>query len=269
MSIKSLVQILILLLITLIIISVYYKYFNTNNKIVEEINSPKINNEEQLKELEKKITILEIKNEELISQIELNKENLKKNILKKNVESKKNINNNDNKVKLVSNNKIIESEGINKKIKKTSITEKKINNLVKDIEYTSVDQKGNRFYLLANSGKSNSINTDVLDLINVRGKIISDIRDTIFIVSDFAKYNSLNLNSQFYENVIINYQDKEITCINFDINMETSKAIAYNNVLITDPKSTMKAGIVEFDLKTKNININPESSTEEIEVVTN
>ena len=89
MSIKSLVQILILVLITLIIISVYYKYFNINDKIVEEINSPKIKYEEQLKELEKKITILEIKNEELISQIETNKENLKTNILQKNVEDKK------------------------------------------------------------------------------------------------------------------------------------------------------------------------------------
>jgi lipopolysaccharide export system protein LptA len=51
--------------------------------------------------------------------------------------------------------------------------------------------------------------------------------------------------------------------------METNKAIAYNNVVITDPKSTMKAGIVEFDLKTKNININPESIKEEIKVITN
>ena len=51
--------------------------------------------------------------------------------------------------------------------------------------------------------------------------------------------------------------------------METNKAIAYNNVIITDPKSTMKAGIVEFDLKTKNININPESIKEEIKVITN
>ena len=75
-------------------------------------------------------------------------------------------------------------------------------------------------------------------------------------------------NSKFYQNVIIDYQDKRITCINFDINMETNKAIAYNDVVITDPKSVMKAGIVEFDLKTKNININPESITKEIEVVT-
>ena len=49
--------------------------------------------------------------------------------------------------------------------------------------------------------------------------------------------------------------------------METNKAIAYNNVVITDPKSVMKAGIVEFDLKTKDININPESINTKIEVV--
>ena len=111
-------------------------------------------------------------------------------------------------------------------------------------------------------------NNDILDLENVRGKIVSDLRDTIFIVSDFAQYNSVNLNSKFYKNVIINYQDKQITCDNFNINMETNKAIAYNNVVITDPKSIMTAGIVEFDLKTKNININPKNNNSEIEVIT-
>ena len=164
---------------------------------------------------------------------------------------------------------------INKKkieVNKDQVTlqkKKEIKNLVKDVEYTSVDQKGNKFHLLATSAQSNITNNDILDLNNVRGKITSDIRDTIFIVSDFAQYNSVNLNSKFYENVVINYQDKEITCINFDINMETNKAIAYNNVIVNDPKSTMKAGIVEFDLKTKNININPDVATAEINVITN
>ena len=51
--------------------------------------------------------------------------------------------------------------------------------------------------------------------------------------------------------------------------METNKAIAYNDVIVTDPKSIMKAGIVEFDLKTKNININPDVATAEINVITN
>ena len=108
-----------------------------------------------------------------------------------------------------------------------------------------------------------------MDLKNVRGKITSDTRDTIYIVSDFAQYHSINLNSKFYENVVINYQDKQINCVNFDINMETNKAIAYNEVIITDPKSTIKAGMVEFDLKTKNININPDKTKTNIQVISN
>ena len=123
--------------------------------------------------------------------------------------------------------------------------------------------------MLANSGKSNINNKDILDLVNVRGEITSDNRETIYIVSDFAQFNSINSNSKFYDNVKINYQDKQITCINFDINMETNKAFAYNDVVVTDPNSVMKAGIVEFDLKTKNININPKSVTDEIKVITN
>ena len=51
--------------------------------------------------------------------------------------------------------------------------------------------------------------------------------------------------------------------------MKTNKAVAYNNVIITDPQSVMNAGIVEFDLATKDVNINPESATTEIEVITN
>ena len=120
---------------------------------------------------------------------------------------------------------------------------------------------------MATSGKSNINDSNILDLENVRGKITSDTRDTIYIVSDFAQYHSINLNSKFYENVVINYQDKQINCINFDINMETNKAIAYNEVIITDPKSTIKAGMVEFDLKTKNIDIKPESAIQNIEVL--
>ena len=268
MSLKAFIQTLILILIILIISSVYYKYFYTNKEIVEEINSLQIDNSDQIKNLEQKISELELKNIELNDKIQNSQNNLK-------------IKSNDQKTLIIKNEDVIKKNEIriDKKInvdsktikenKKEVNTEKEIKNLVKDVEYTSIDQKGNKFYLLANSAKSNKNNIDILDLNNVRGKILSDTRETIYILSDFAQYNSVNLNSKFYENVIINYQDKEIKCSNFDINMETNKAIAYNNVVITDPKSTMKAGIVEFDLKTKNININPESIKEEIKVITN
>ena len=282
MSIKSFIQIIILTLIISIIIAVYYKYFKSNESIVEEINSSEIYDQEQFKILEKKVLELEKKNNELNSIIKKdktiseklfsdkkthndNKENSSKSINSK-LDNKQT---NDVKVKKSEIKNDIKDVKVKKSEIKNEIENTKVKDLVKDIEYTSVDQKGNTFHLLANSGRSNINNSDILDLINVKGKITSEKRDTIYIVSDFAQYNSVNLNSKFYKNVIINYQDKEITCINFDIDMETNKAVAYNDVLITDPKSKMKAGIVEFDLKTKDLNINPESAIEKIEVITN
>ena len=277
MSIKSLIQSLILLLIAIIIAGVYFKYFDTKKNLVDELTLSNETNQEKLEELEKKISDLELKNKQLNQKIKKDKIESNKLLVKEDKEeidivventiSKENSLNtkkNDNKIKIEED--IIESK--TKEIKEKEKQKKKeIKNLVKDVEYTSVDQKGNKFYLLATSGKSNVKNSDILDLQNVRGKITSDTRDTIYIVSDFAQYHSINLNSKFYENVVINYQDKQINCVNFDINMDTNKAIAYNDVIITDPKSTMKAGMVEFDLKTKNIDIKPESAIQNIEVL--
>ena len=249
MSIKSLIQILILILIFSIIAGVYYKYFDINKKIVEETNLQEINNQEQIKELERKISELEYKNSELVENIGSKKtETISTESIQEEVTK--------------------ENHVIKEKIGDNKISSKEIKNLVKDVEYTSVDDRGNTFYLLANSGKSNMYNNDILDLINVRGKILSEIRDTIYIVSDLGQYNSVTSNSRFYKNVIINYQEKQITCVNFDINMETNKAIAYNDVIITDPKSIMKAGRITLDMKTKDINIEPEVK-KKIEVKTN
>ena len=277
MSIKSLIQSLILLLIVIIVAGVYFKYFDTKKNLVDELTLSNETNQEKLEELEKKISDLEqrnkqlnqkIKNDKAVSNKILVKEDKKEiDVIKENTISKENNLNtkkNDDKIKIEED--IIESKS--EKIKEREKPKKKeIKNLVKDVEYTSVDQKGNKFYLLATSGKSNINDSNILDLENVRGKITSDNRDTIYIVSDFAQYHSINLNSKFYENVVINYQDKQINCVNFDINMETNKAIAYNEVIITDPKSTIKAGMVEFDLKTKNIDIKPESAIQNIEVL--
>ena len=276
MSFKSLIQIVILLLIPIIIGAVYFKYFDEKKKVVEEIKLSEGIENKKLLDLEKKILELEKKNNTLSKKLqtkitekitveETNVLESEKKTLSKNEEIKKNKKNELDKKK--EETKLVEKNEI-KKIK-VEDKDKEIKNFVKDVEYTSVDEGGNRFRLLANSGKTNNTNKNILDLENVRGEIKSDKRDTIFITSDYAQYNISNLNSKFYENVIIDYQDKKISCVNFDINMSTNKAIAYNDVIITDPKSTMKAGIVEFDLKTKDININPETINTKIEVISN
>ena len=71
MSIKSLIQVLISLLIILIIFWVYLEYFNTNRKVVEEILPSKTD----IEKLESKISDLEIKNKELTQKLSDNYKN--------------------------------------------------------------------------------------------------------------------------------------------------------------------------------------------------
>jgi len=160
-------------------------------------------------------------------------------------------------------------ENDTKKEKPNNKNKNKLSNTLKDVEYISIDKKGNKFKLLARSAKSNKNDNNFLDLDFVRGVITSEIREPIYIISDFGQYNTTNFNSKFYQNVKINYMEKQILCENFDIDMETNMAIAYNNVVVTDPQSTMKAGIITFDLKTKDININPTNEDKKVKVITN
>ena len=280
MSIKSLIQIIILILIFIILGSVYFKYFSNNNYIVEENSEiieekaleivkekvseiveekdPKIIKEKASEIVEEKASeIVEEKDPKIIKEKasetveEKASETVEEEVSKK---VKENIEVNENKVK--------KKENKPKKIQK-------VKNLVKDVEYLTTDKKGNRYRILATSGKSNLNDNSILDLDNVRGVITSADRSNIYIVSDFAEYNSTNLSSKFYQNVVINYEDKEIICDNFDINMETNMAVAYNNVVVTDPKSIMNAGEITLDIETKDININPESNKTKVEVITN
>ena len=51
--------------------------------------------------------------------------------------------------------------------------------------------------------------------------------------------------------------------------MKTNIAIAYNNVVVTDSKSIMKAGKIILNIETKIININPESKKNKVKVTIN
>ena len=241
MSLKSLIQIIIILTIIIILGSVYANYFTNYNKL-------------SLQEKNEKITT-EINNTTPKEEKETNNKIDKKNIENKITEQK---------------NLQIETKDKNQKpIKKAQLKETQVDNLVNDVEYLTTDEKGNKYKLLAKSGRSNKYDNNILDLDDVRGFITSTKRSTIYIVSDFAEYNTSNLNSKFYQNVVINYEDKQITCENFDIDMQTNIATAYNDVVVTDPKSIMKAGIMTLDIETKNININPSNKKNKITVTTN
>ena len=70
MSVKSLIQILILLLIPAIVGVVYFKYFDEKKSIVEEIKINEDIKNKKLLDLEKKILELELKNNNLSQKLQ-------------------------------------------------------------------------------------------------------------------------------------------------------------------------------------------------------
>ena len=234
MSIKSLLQLILLLLIFVVIGGIYFLYFYSGPLKNENIVNNSLN----------EISDKGIKQGELLDHDVLQEVNTNKN--KKLIHDK--------------NNKIV-----NKELNKKKNSPEKIENLTKEIEYITSNKEGDIFKILAKYGKTNIKNSDILDLDTVNGVITSIKRSKIDIKSDYAKYNYENQNSEFYSNVEIKYDNKIITCDNLDLQIDNNYAIAYNNVKIKDNKSTMKAQIVTLNLITKDININ---SKDKVKILT-
>ena len=239
MSIKSLLQLILFMLIILILGSIYFIYFYSKypnndtsfqNKIyeIENKSDAKLNLDQEILE-DKKFTINsdQQKQNTTISN--------KSNEIKKNTKLKKEIN-------LVKEKKI-----------------DNVSNLTKDIEHITTNKNGDIYKVLAKYGRTNLKNNDILDLEKVDGIISSSDKSKLYITSDYARYNYINYDSEFYSNVIIKYDGNVITCNNLKINLKKNIAVAYNNVIVERDNSVMKAQKISMDLKTKDIIINSDN----------
>ena len=125
------------------------------------------------------------------------------------------------------------------------------NNLIKDLEYLSTDKSGNKYLITAKYGEISSTNDSVILMTSVIAQIDFFERDTVYLTSDFAKYNSLNLNTNFNKNVILKYTEHKITSENLDLSFEENFAWVYNNIVYKSPVNQLFADRLEIDLLTK------------------
>lgn len=249
MSIKSLLQVILFLLIIIIIGAIYFFYFYSKNQIT---------NINELKTTQETILGENISNADDI----LKKSISEKAILDINLKDKEITENNINgKKEVISKDYKLSSDK-----KDNNKLSKNVKNLTKEIEYVTTNKSGDILKILAESGKTNANNNDILELENVNGTIAPNNKSEIEITSDFANFNYSNQNSKFYRNVIIRYENKEIVSDNLDIIMKENIVIAYGNVKVNSDKGKMKAEKITLDIITKDIKINSENK---INVITN
>ena len=77
----------------------------------------------------------------------------------------------------------------------------------------------------------------------------------IFITSDYAKFNSQNYNTNFWQNIEVRYKDNIIKADNLDFNFIENNILLYNNVFYTSKNGKIQTDNVYIDLITKNIEL--------------
>ena len=143
----------------------------------------------------------------------------------------------------------------------------KNSNIIKEIKYSSKDLKGNEYIILADEGEIDLDNSDIIFLKNVKAFInLIEKNETITVVSDFGKYNTINYDTIFSQNVKIQYQDNTITGDYLDFSMKKNLLIISKNVVYTNPNNILKADVVELDTITKNTKIFMYNSKDQVNI---
>ena len=128
-------------------------------------------------------------------------------------------------------------------------------NIMSNISYSSVDLKGNKYIISAEKAETDFKNRNILYLTNVKAEINLVNSEKIQITSNYGKYNSVNYDTIFSKNVIINYIYNNITSEYLDFSLKRNSMIITKDVIYTNLENILKADVIEMDIKTKDTKI--------------
>ncbi len=146
-------------------------------------------------------------------------------------------------------------------------SEKSDKNLIKDINYTANNTRGDVYLLIADYGEIYLDNPELMFLTKVNGKITLYDGESITVESDFANFNTKNFETTFINNVIVKRGKEKITSDELYLILEKDEKDQNSdkkdenlirlsrNVFYEKPGYKLSADILEIDLITKNINI--------------
>jgi len=148
-------------------------------------------------------------------------------------------------------------------------------NLIKDIRYTSNNNNGDIYEILAEYGESSYESPELMFLTNVKANIIfkNNEKTPVNLTSNFANFNTETFETTFKENVKITRSNEIIT--GEELYLILDKKIDENkkdenllrmsqNVFYKKPGYTLKADIIEIDLITKNSKIYMNTDTKKV-----
>ena len=154
--------------------------------------------------------------------------------------------------------------------KKILINDSKDNNsnIIEDIEYIAKDDRDNIYKVKSKFGKINPEKPDMVLMDKVTAIIYLKNREEIIISSDHAIYNSKSYETNFYDNVKLNYTEHGIKSENIYLSFQNNLVSIRNRIIYKNLNNEMRADEIEMDLITKEIKIFMHNNEKKIQVLT-
>ena len=148
-------------------------------------------------------------------------------------------------------------------------TEKNQNNIIEKLNYISIDAKGNKYILNAKYGEESEEDSNIIILKQVVGIIKLKDKSDIEIMSDFARYNSITFDTNFYDNVSGFFEESKIASDNLDLFFKNNIAIMYNNIKYFDNNTVADADEISFDLLNGDVKMRMFDKEKKIKIIKN
>ena len=145
--------------------------------------------------------------------------------------------------------------------------DKNSSNSIENIEYVSKDSFGNTYIIKAKYGKILDENSNLILMRNVDAIIIFNNREKIIISASSATYNIINYDTNFKENIFIEYAEHKITCNSIDLLFNDNKIKLYDNINYNNLNTDILADIIEINLLTKDSKIYMNNQNKKIQVI--
>ena len=140
-------------------------------------------------------------------------------------------------------------------------------NIIENIKYIAKDDKENIYKIESQFGKINPEKPDIILMDKVTAIIYLKNREEIIISSNHAIYNNKNYETNFYENVNLNYIEHNITSENIYLSFQNNLVSITNNIIYKNLNNEMKADEIKMNLITKEIKIFMHDSEKKIQIL--
>ena len=159
----------------------------------------------------------------------------------------------------------------NKKIAETSLGNEmesyEENNFIKNFSYSVEDIEGNKYTIESKNANYSEDKPELIIMKNVQANVYFIKSKNVTIYAKSAIYNSINHDTEFFNDVSINYSDHTIESDNLNLSFNKKIASISDNIIYKNLDNTLQADKIEIDLITKNSKIFMYNKSKNIKII--